>query len=112
MALPAGSELVLNLEGQPRAGGISTTNLVSDNALELVLGVGAALVVVGIAAVIIRRWQLDSGDEILDRDELLQEIADLDDAYDAGEISETDYQRDREAILADLKAIWETDPAE
>jgi len=112
MALPAGSELVLNLEGQPRAGGISTTNLVSDNALELVLGVAAALVVVGIAAVVIRRWQLDSGDEILDRDELLQEIADLDDAYDAGEISETDYQRDREAILADLKAIWETDPAE
>jgi hypothetical protein len=112
LALPAGSELVLNLEGQPRAGGTSTINLVSDNALELAIGFAAALVVAGIAAVVIRRWRLDSGDEILDRDELLQEIADLDDAYEAGEIGEADYHRDREAILADLKAIWEADSGE
>jgi len=112
LALPADSELVLNLEGQPRASGSSTTNLVSDNVLELAIGFGVALLVAGIAAVVIRRWRLDSADEPLDRDELLQEIADLDDAYEAGEISEADYHLEREAILADLKAVWEADSSE
>jgi hypothetical protein len=85
---------------------------VSDNVLELAIGFGVALLVAGIAAVVIRRWRLDSADEPLDRDELLQEIADLDDAYEAGEISEADYHLEREAILADLKAVWEADSSE
>jgi hypothetical protein len=43
----------------------------------------------------------------MSRDELLDELADLDDAFEAGEINEADYHRERDEIKADLMAIWE-----
>jgi mono/diheme cytochrome c family protein len=105
--IPAGQELVLTLEGRPRSGNSTTANLVSDNALELVIGLGAAVLVIGIAAVAIRRWRLEPEEEYLDRDQLLQEMADLDDAYEAGEISEEEYQGQRQELKAELMEIWE-----
>lgn len=107
MNIPAGRELVVTLEGRPRAGNSTTANLVSDNALELVIGLGAAVLVIGIAAVAIRRWRLEPGEEYLDRDQLLQEMADLDDAFDAGEIEEAEYQSQRQELKAELMAMWE-----
>lgn len=107
MNIPAGQELVMNLEGRPRSVNSATANLVGDNTLELVIGLGAAALVIGIAAVAIRRWRLEPEEEYLDRDQLLQEMADLDDAYEAGEIGEADYQSQRQEIKDDLMAIWE-----
>ncbi len=105
--LAAGSEIKLSLEGQPRLETSSASRVVSDNATELVIGVVAALVVIGVAAVVIRRWRLDTEEEMWDRDELMQAIADLDDAYEAGEIEEDDYHHQREELKAELMAIWE-----
>lgn len=107
MNIPAGQELVINLEGRPRSVNPATANVVGDNTLELVIGLGAAALVVGIAAVAIRRWRLEPEEEYLDRDKLLQEMADLDDAYEAGEIGEADYLSQRQEIKDELMAIWE-----
>ena len=73
---------------------------------ELVVGVTAALVVVGVAVVFIRQWQTRSI-QTVDRQLILEEIAALDDAYDAGEIDQADYEQEREALKAELLEIWE-----
>lgn len=109
--LPAGSEVTLVLEGTPRTTGSSGASLVGGNANELLIGVGAAVVVIGLAAVTIRRWQANPGQEA-DQEELLQLLADLDDEFEAGEIDEQEYHRERAALKAELAAIWQSEEGE
>jgi mono/diheme cytochrome c family protein len=108
--LPAGSELSLDLEGKPRAttSSSSTVSSVGDNSTELLIGAVAAVIVIGIAAVFIRRWRVEADDE-WDQDELLQALADLDDEFAAGEIDERTYQRERDELKAELAAIWQSE---
>jgi hypothetical protein len=106
--LPAGDNLTFDLEGRPRSTTRPTTGLIQDNTTELLVGAVVALAVIGVAVVAIRRWRLaPAGDEEMDRDELLQAIADLDDEYEAGEIGERDYQRERAAYIDQLTEIWQ-----
>lgn len=42
-----------------------------------------------------------------DKTTLLQAIADLDDAYEAGELEEAEYQQQRQELKARLTAVWE-----
>ncbi len=109
--LPAGSELTLALEGRARAASSATAGPLRDNTAELLIGAGAAVLVIGIAAIAVRRWRLEP-DQELDQDDLLQALADLDDDYEAGEIAERDYQRERAALKAELAAIWQSDEEE
>jgi hypothetical protein len=111
--LPAGSQVTLALEGTPQApeSATSSASLIGNNASELLIGAGAAIVVIGLAAVVIRRWQMDDRHE-LDQDELLQELADLDDEFEDGEIDEPEYRRERAALMADLAAIWHSEEEE
>ena len=106
--LQAGSELSLDLEGKPRSttSSSSTVSSISDNSTELLIGAVAAVIVTGIAAVFIRRWRFEAGEE-RDQDELLQALADLDDEFAAGEIDERTYQRERKDLKAELAAIWQ-----
>lgn len=105
--LPAGSEVTLILEGEPRETGSSpSAAIVGDNASELLIGAGAAVVVIGLAAVVVRRWQSDPGRQP-DQEELLQILADLDDEFEAGELDEQEYRRERAALMAELAAIWQ-----
>jgi hypothetical protein len=106
--LAAGNDLTLTLEGKPRQVSASTGNLIQDNAAELLVGIAAALVVVVVAAVMITRWRQEP-DETLDRDDLIQAIADLDDDYEAGDIGEEAYHRQREQMMAELKDAWDKD---
>ncbi|UCG23171.1 MAG: c-type cytochrome [Chloroflexota bacterium] len=109
--LPAGAELTLALEGKARETGSATAGLVGDNTTELLIGAAAALLVVALTAVVIRRWSLETGEE-WDQDDLVQALADLDDEYEAGEIDERTYQRERAELKAELAAIWHADEEE
>ena len=105
--LPAGSELILRLEGEPSmTGGASSTNVIRDNVTELLIGLAVAVGVIVIAVWVIRGWRQEPV-QVMSREELLQELADLDDTFEAGEIDEPTYHREREEIKADLMAIWE-----
>ena len=107
--LPAGTDLILRLAGEPdlsSVSGATGSNVIRDNAKELLIGVVVAVGVIAIAAWIIRGWRQDPVQE-MSREELLQELADLDDDFEAGEIDEAEYHRLREEIKADLMAIWE-----
>ena len=105
--LPAGTELILRLDGEPNlTSGASTSNVIRDNSSELLIGIVMAAGVLVIAVVVIRQWRQEPV-QVMSRDELLQELANLDDAFEAGEINEAAYHREREEIKADLMTIWE-----
>jgi hypothetical protein len=109
--LTAGSEITLVLEGKPRATGSSSASLISDNSSELLIGVLAAALVIGLAVIVISRGRVHNVEE-LDQDDLLQALADLDDDYEAGEIGEKEYWREREALKAELAAMWRDEEEE
>jgi mono/diheme cytochrome c family protein len=104
--LSVNSTLTLNLTGKPRQTTNTTGSLVRDNATELLIGGGVALIAVAIGAFALRQWRAEPV-EIWDEEELLQSIADLDDEFDAGLILEAEYLEEREALKEELLALWE-----
>ncbi|MCB0005655.1 MAG: c-type cytochrome [Anaerolineales bacterium] len=108
--VPAGSSLRLTLEGEPRQVVNSAGNalLVRDHNTEIIVGsIALVLTLVG-GGFLARQWQQPTrhtGDA--DADELLDAIADLDDAYAAGEIPDGRYRRQRERLKAALRELWE-----
>ena len=109
--IPAGTVLTLKLEGEPDLASTSSGVLALDNQSELLIGLVVALVVVGVAGVFIWKWRQEpAGGELYDsydREELLQAIADLDDDYELGRISEHRYHSEREQLKSELIALWE-----
>jgi mono/diheme cytochrome c family protein len=70
-----------------------------------VMDAGSASVPVHQATVVAPPRQTSRGSED-DKNALLEAIADLDDAYDAGELDEVDYQAQRQALKTRLTAVW------
>jgi mono/diheme cytochrome c family protein len=109
--VPAGTVLILNLEGEPELEGTSPFILNLDTQSELLIGVGFAVLVVGVAGVFIWRWRQEPVDEEFydhyDREDLLQAIADLDDDFELGRINEQRYHAEREQLKSELVALWE-----
>jgi hypothetical protein len=77
---------------------------------------GVVLIVTGI---VLWAWQRRGAERLeqlsqnespmLGRGELLREIASLDDAYEAGEVEQSDYERRRAALKAQLKENAQSD---
>jgi hypothetical protein len=99
--------------------GVATAPAARDRTTELVIGGGVFLLALVAGVFLIRSWrqrdvydveeyedEVYAGEE-LDRDALIAEIAALDDAFEAGEIDEADYQRERAALKEALLAVWE-----
>jgi hypothetical protein len=105
--IAAGDSFTLALDGEPRLTSGGSAAARPSNTTELVVGGAALLIVAVVAALLVRSWRPRQAEEALDRDALLEEIADLDDAYDNGEISEKEYRRERQALKEQLMALWE-----
>lgn len=129
--LAAGEALAIELDGRPRqisaAGGATTLPVRNEN-MELIIGGAALLLVAGGGIVLWRTWQKrQSSDAYVsavetelaatpppapaqkpagDADALLQAIADLDDAYEAGELEEAAYQQQRAELKQRLASLW------
>ncbi len=100
---PAQSTLTATLNGFPR----QTTGVVGRNeTVELLVGGGALLIVIAIAVFTIRQWQVPTYPIADQKADLLQEIADLDDEFEAGKLNKSQYLSERESLMAELKAIW------
>jgi mono/diheme cytochrome c family protein len=120
----AGSEFILSLSGRPSVSADGQPMAAArDQTVELLLGGAALLLVIAAVAFFWQRQQAaaatavadeyeDEDDEEEDEDEdfdpadLLQAIADLDASYEAGEISEKLYKRQRQALKEALKAAY------
>ncbi len=111
--LVAGDAVSFTLAGKPeqRAGVDANGNsaVVRDDAVELILGGLALLVVVVAGLFLVRSWTETADSTTLDAEDTqiyLQAIANLDDAYAAGQIDSEKYTQQRAELLADLAAIW------
>jgi mono/diheme cytochrome c family protein len=103
--LAAGEALAFRLTGQPR--GASALRLADTDTASLAVGLGAVgVVVLGIGYWWYRRTRSQS-EKPLRREDLLQAMAELDDAHDAGEVSEHEYRRERAWLKAQVKSMWE-----
>ena len=109
-SVSAGTPLRLTLAGQPTQILNTSGNpiLVRDDNQEIIIGT-LALVLAAIGGVLLmRRWQnapaLTSQPDV---DGLLDALADLDDAYEAGEIPAGRYERQRERLKERLRDAWE-----
>lgn len=106
--LVGAESLLVELNGRPTqlADAQGNTVLVRDDTQELIIGL-VALGVAGVFAVVmLKKWQADAAPTTTDPQALLQLIADLDDAYAAGQISESQYRQQREALKEELVTIW------
>lgn len=108
--LTGAEALNVKLDGRPRqvsAGSQGGAVLVRDNQTELIIGAAALLFALALAAYLVNQWRnATSQPETTQTDALLYAIADLDDAYEAGEIAETDYQEERTELKNQLESIW------
>lgn len=100
IALSGKPQLVRDAQGN--------TLLVRDHNQELVIGSIVFLLAVAIAGIVLYRWQHPTTNQQDEAEELLYAIADLDDAFEAGELEESSYQHQREQLKGDLAAIWQT----
>jgi hypothetical protein len=104
--LPAQSSLTANLTGRPsQTAGAVGPNIRNETA-ELLIGGGALLVVIAIAIFAVRQWQIPAYPLEEQKADLLQDIAALDDEYEASGLAESDYLAERKSMMAELKAIW------
>ena len=100
--------LSLELNGRPRlatAGEPGGGGLVDANWTELLIGMGVFLAALAAAAYILHK-QRSAEAEQASSDALIYAIAALDDAYEAGEIEEAEYQQKRNSLKAKLIRNW------
>lgn len=121
--VPAGATLDLQLTGKPTAATTTTVPGAGNQVVELVVGAVALGAVVGAAVVLVRRRQFaDVDEEFVPTEEmeaedvlggngrtpdtLIQQIANLDDAFAAGEVDEPTYRQQRQQLKDELKSLW------
>lgn len=130
-SVPAGETITIELKGRPEVvtdtAGAAVVN--RDQTTELLIG-GGALLLAAVGGIFLWRfWQKRSAvdDEAWEEepqaetgvsetsetspaaDELIQAIANLDDAFESGTMDEAAYQAQRDQLKQQLTAIWTTD---
>ncbi len=98
-------KLSFHLNGQPRAALVA-----GEDHNTIALGAGALAFTVlgaGLIVVRVRRSRTLEGDFTKEREALLRQIADIDNRFSAGKLPETDYRQTRQALMDDLRDIWE-----
>jgi mono/diheme cytochrome c family protein len=115
-ALAAGQTLGLLVAGKAGTGATTPTTtgtaVLNNPTATLAIGLGAlALVLAGIGVWVYRRpragTQTARAQTAHTKEDLLEAIAELDDAYAAGEVTEAAYQKERGQLKRDLKKVWE-----
>ncbi len=122
--LSAGSTIQMGLRGRPQAtsGGGSNALAPRNSSSELLIGGGVLLVAVSAGLWMLRSWQaapragmreMTESNEAWGKEPaqdririLLQSIANLDDAYERGEVAEEQYRDQREALKSELLTLW------
>jgi hypothetical protein len=110
----SGGTVAFSLQGEPQAVADPSAGVpaVRDDNQELVIGSGALLLALAIAAYLIRLWQRRPAPAVASsaaeqREQLLYAIAELDDAYEAGTMDEETYLAQRQELKEELAAVWD-----
>jgi len=103
--LAAGDALAFEVTGAAGAGGPAEPAVALGNSTGLAIGLGAlAVVLLGIGVWLYRRPARP--DQARLREDLLQALVELDNAYEAGEVARDDYLAERAQLKADLVKVW------
>jgi mono/diheme cytochrome c family protein len=109
--LTSGGDLAFTIKGEPGQAQTSDPDTTStdltapNNMASLAVGLGAlALVLIGGGLWWYRRAQTHPA--ALNKNDLIEALAELDDAYAAGEVEEAKYQEERAWLKEQLKKIW------
>jgi hypothetical protein len=113
--LAAGEQMVIRLEGLPFQREAEAARAAATRKTAGWLLVSAAAIPLALVYPLWRRWQARS--EITEaeagvdetKESLLQRVADLDDAFEAGEIPEAEHQAERAVLKQRLLALWDQD---
>ena len=107
--LEAGEALSFELDGKPgrtESASVGST-LDGDSTTGLIIGATVFLLVVVGAVVTVQSWRSKVPNEDTGEiEDLLQVVANLDDAYEAGAIDEAQYQKQREKLMNELADLW------
>jgi len=106
--LAAGDTLNFEVTGAAGTGGTAGEPAVAvGDSTGLAIGLGAlAVALLGIGVWLYRRPARPDPARL--REDLLQALVELDDAYEAGEVARDDYLAERAQLKADLVKVWET----
>lgn len=105
--LPAKGPIAFKISGQPRAAQSSSARTSAIDPTSLVIGILALAVVVGGAGLGWYFWPFSRLAEPPSYEGLLQAIADLDDAFDEGQLERKRYERERARLKGKLLALVE-----
>ena len=116
--LAAGDALSVSLQGEPQQAGTTSAGIPPqrNQTNELLIGGGVLLLAIAVGGYVLRQWRQDQESEAEGvprpqtaeerRQALLAAVAALDDAYEAGELQQPDYEERRQALKDELVAIW------
>jgi len=113
-ALQAGEAVTFTLQGRPTVAvaSVGSSSTSENNMLGILLGGTLLLIVAGGAAYTITSWRTGAEEaEELQADQvnnLLYELVNLDESYEAGKVDEAIYQEQRAQLLQQLAALWGT----
>ena len=105
-AIAAGQALNLSVAGKAGTGATAPNGILNSTTGTLAIGLGAlALALGGIGLWFYRRPRAQAV-AARSKEDLLEAIAELDDAFAAGQVPEADYQKERAELKQDLKKVW------
>jgi mono/diheme cytochrome c family protein len=113
-ALQAGEAVSFTLEGRPTAtvANVGGSNASENNMFGILLGGTLLLLVAGGAVYTVHSWRSGAEEAIeIQADQvnnLLYELVNLDETYEAGKLEEAVYQERRTQLLQQLAAVWGT----
>ena len=106
-AVAPGQALALQVSGKAGTGATAPNGVLNSTTGTLAIGLGAlALALLGIG-VWAYRHPASLARAAKTREDLLEAMAELDDAYAAGQVPAGKYQKERDDLKAELKKVWE-----
>jgi mono/diheme cytochrome c family protein len=107
-AIARGQALDLTVSGKAGTGATAPTGVLNSSTGTLAIGLGAlALALAGIGLWLYRRPRAQV-EAARNKEDLLEALAELDDAYAAGGVPEAEYQKERGKMKQELTKLWES----
>ncbi len=107
-ALGAGQTLSLVFSGKPGTGATAPTGVLNNSTSTLAVGLGALAIVLASIGVWVYRRPRAQAQAAQTQEDLLEAMAELDDAYAASEMAAAEYQKERDELKDELKKVWDS----
>jgi mono/diheme cytochrome c family protein len=105
-AIAPGQALELEVSGRAGTGATAPNGILNSSAGTLAIGLGALALALGGIGLWLYRRPRAAAQAARSKDDLLEALAELDDAFAAGQVPEAEYHQERAALKQDLQKVW------